>query len=204
MLGAFNGLYESTDRGDTVTRISTLRVNAFAGDPLVYGVPGNADFLLFGSGTTIHRRTTSAGAITSIATLPATVVDVDADRSNSQHLFALTASQVFFSSAATPSFSNVTGNLASLSPGVLRTMAHVDTVGALVVGADRGAFIAYAGTGYTSWSRLGTGLPNAPVFELEYDPTDQILLAGLLGRGAWTLTPIPAPPELLFSNGFEP
>jgi hypothetical protein len=204
VIGAFNGLYESADRGDTVARISTLPVNPFFGDPLVYGVPGNADFLLFGSGTQVYRRTASAGAISSIATLPSTVVDVAVDRTTPARLYALTTSAVFFSSAATPAFSNVTGNLASFSPGTLRTLAHVPSSGALVVGADRGVFIAYPGSGYTSWSRLGTGLPNAPVFELEYDPTDQLLLAGLLGRGAWTLTPIPAPTDLLFANGFEP
>lgn len=204
VIGAFNGLYESSDRGDTVTRISTLRVNAFVGDPLVYGVPGNADFLLFGSGTQVYRRTAAAGTISSIGTLPATVVDVAVDRDTPTRLFAMTAGQVFFSSAATPSFANVTGNLGTFSPGVLRTMAHVAGSGALVVGADRGVFIAYPSTGYTNWQRLGTGLPNAPVFELEFDTTDQLLLAGLLGRGAWTLTPIPAGTDLLFANGFEP
>jgi hypothetical protein len=37
------------------------------------------------------------------------------------------------------------------------------------------------------WGELGIGLPNAPVWDLEYDATDGVLLAATLGRGAWTL-----------------
>lgn len=204
VIGARNGLYESTNRGDTVTRISTLQVTPFEGDPLVYGVPGNPDYLLFGAGAQIHRRTAAAGAITSIATLPATVGDLTVDRLDPTRMFAITASQVFYSSAATPSFNSVTGNLPTYSPGVLRSVAHASAQGALLVGSDRGVFVSYQGSGYSTWFRIGTGLPNAPVYELEFDPTDQLLLAGLLGRGAWTLASVPVEPNLLFANGFEP
>ena len=204
VIGARNGLYESTNRGDTVTRISTLQVTPFEGDPLVYGVPGNPEFLMFGVGAQIHRRTEATGTITSIATLPATVGDLTVDRGNPTRLFAITAGQVFHSSAATPSFNNVTGNLPTLGPGVLRSVAHTSAQGALLVGSDRGVFVSYQGSGYGTWYRLGSGLPNAPVYELEFDPADQLLLAGLLGRGAWTLASVPAEPDLLFANGFEP
>jgi hypothetical protein len=40
---------------------------------------------------------------------------------------------------------------------------------------------------FSNWSKLGSGLPNAPVFRMEYNAADQILVAGTLGRGAWTL-----------------
>ena len=32
------------------------------------------------------------------------------------------------------------------------------------------------------------GLPHALVLDLHYDANDDVLVAGLLGRGAWTLT----------------
>jgi len=35
---------------------------------------------------------------------------------------------------------------------------------------------------------LGIGLPNVPVRDLAYDVADDLLLAGTLGRGAWTIT----------------
>src|SRR5262249_38725724 len=38
-----------------------------------------------------------------------------------------------------------------------------------------------------NWTRLGDGLPHALTLDLHYDYTDNLLLAGTLGRGAWTL-----------------
>ena len=35
------------------------------------------------------------------------------------------------------------------------------------------------------WSEFVAGLPGAPVYELDYDAVDDVLLAGTLGRGAW-------------------
>ncbi len=37
---------------------------------------------------------------------------------------------------------------------------------------------------------FGQGLPNIVVKDLEYDATDDVLIAGTLGRGAWTLTDV--------------
>jgi hypothetical protein len=34
---------------------------------------------------------------------------------------------------------------------------------------------------------LGAGLPNVFVWDLDYNATDDVLVAGTLGRGAWTL-----------------
>ena len=39
-----------------------------------------------------------------------------------------------------------------------------------------------------TWTRLGENLPHVQVFDLHYDYTDNVLVAGTLGRGAWTLT----------------
>ena len=56
-----------------------------------------------------------------------------------------------------------------------------------MVGTDRGVYALKLDG--TAWDALGTGLPNAPVFELDYDIARDKLMAGLLGRGAWVLTP---------------
>jgi len=34
---------------------------------------------------------------------------------------------------------------------------------------------------------LGDNLPNAPVYDMVYDVTDDVLVVGTLGRGAWTV-----------------
>lgn len=203
---ASNGVYESSDQGATVSRIATQVGNAFVGDPLVYGVPGNAEFLYFGSGTGLFLRTAVGEAPTQRSTLASNIIDVAADPATPTRLFAMTATTVHLSTNSAQSFSDVTGNLQTLSPGQLRTMAFVSRAGGqlLVVGTDRGAFAAPA-PGYNSWSRLGQGLPNALVFELEYNATRDVLIAGMLGRGAWRLdAPALAPPaNEIFQSGFE-
>lgn len=212
LIGANNGVYESLDGGGTVTLISPVsplvRVNAFRGDPIVYGAVGNPGYILLGGGTPpatngVYVRPNATGTLAQVGTLPAAVQDLAVDPDDVQRVVGLTSNQVLLSTNGGAVFGDVTGNLVSgFAPGVLRTMAYVpgatDTV---VVGADRGVFVASAPS-FNSWTRLGTGLPNAVVFELEYDRQDQVLIAGLLGRGAWRLTTIQT--EALFSNGFEP
>ena len=48
------------------------------------------------------------------------------------------------------------------------------------------------GAGYATWDQLGTGLPNALVYDLDYDATDDVLVVGTMGRGSWKLTNISA------------
>jgi hypothetical protein len=38
------------------------------------------------------------------------------------------------------------------------------------------------------WTLLGDGLPHTPAFDIHYDYTDNVLVAGTLGRGEWTLS----------------
>lgn len=203
IIGASNGVYESLDRGDSIDRISTARINGFNGDPVVYGVDGNAGFLYFGAGTGLHLRPSDAGALEQIATLPATVVDVSVDITAPEQMFAITQTSVHYSNNGGSSFSLVTGNLVSgLAPGRLRTMEFIPGADpALIVGANRGVYIAFASSGYSTWTQLGSGLPNAVVYELEFDHTDRVLLAGTLGRGAWVLD-FPFQPDI-FKDGFE-
>jgi hypothetical protein len=203
---ASNGVYESTDQGATVSRIGIERGNASVGDPLVYGVPGNAEFLYFGSGTGLLLRTAAGTAATQRSTLPANIVDVAADPATPTRLFAMTSNTVHLSTNSASNFSDITGNLQSLSPGQLRTMAFVSRTpgNLLVVGTDRGTFAAPA-PGFNAWVRLGQGLPNALVFELEYNATRDVLIAGMLGRGAWRLDApaLGSQGNDIFRNGFE-
>jgi hypothetical protein len=43
-------------------------------------------------------------------------------------------------------------------------------------------------TNRSQWSQLATKLPHGLVNDLHYNYTDNVLVAGILGRGAWTLT----------------
>jgi sugar lactone lactonase YvrE len=59
----------------------------------------------------------------------------------------------------------------------------------LVLGTDVGAFTALDGGGSgTSWSVLGTNLPNAAINDVTLGP-DGNVYAAMHGRGVWSITP---------------
>lgn len=207
IIGAVNGVYESLDQGGTITRISTARINAIAGKPIVYGVPGNAEYLYYAAGNALWLRTATAQAPVQVGTAgSATLRDVATDPDLTSRVFALNSTTVFLSTTSGSSFTDVTGNLLSFSPGELRTLAYIPNGSndALVVAGDRGAFVAFANRGFRSWLRLGTELPNVPVLTLDFDAVDNVLVAGTLGRGAWKLAPVvPLISDDLLIDGFE-
>jgi hypothetical protein len=192
IIGGANGAYESTDRGDNLTRVSTTVVNRNAID---YGGRrdgvDNPDVLYVGSGSQVLARTaTTFGALAATAALPAgvgTIVDVLMHPADWMTVFALDNDQVFQSTDAGASWGDITGNLVDFN---LRSLEFVfDTitsVGALLAGGDGGVYRSLT-TALGVWTELGAGLPNAPVWDMDYDPIDDVLVAGTLGRGAWLI-----------------
>jgi|GEM_PF-1071891 len=204
---ANNGVYESLDQGGTVTQISTVRGNSIVGSPVVYGSPGNAAYVHLASDARTYTRTMEGGTLNQLAhVFPLNVVDVDIDSAQVSRLFAITATTVYLSTDSGAVYSDISGNLSSLSPGNLRSMVLVPRAigNALVVGTDRGTFISFS-PAYNSWQRLGSGLPNAGVYELSYHVGRDVLIGGLLGRGAWRLNNLSTATASasIFRNGFE-
>jgi hypothetical protein len=195
--GANNGVYESTDDLDTVARISTSVVSVGSGGAIAYGTVGNPDALYFASGDRVFVRTAAPPAAPA-NTDPAsgntnTINGVAIDPDNASQAFAVNSNQVFRTTNAGAPWTDVTGNLVTaFSPGTLRSVAYVARASgdAIAVGSDRGVFVALESDGFAVWSRLGTGLPNAPVWELSDDAAHDILVAGTLGRGAWSFSPV--------------
>lgn len=193
VIGGSNSVYESMDQGDTIREVEPGGIIANGTGPhsLAYGATGNADILYVGSGNRVFVRTAAPpAALTQSATYPGTgtVSGVTINNTNPQNAFVVDATNVFRTADAGGSWANVTGNLLTLTPGTIRSVAFssADAAGSVIVGSDNGVFFA-PGPAFNTWAVLGTGLPRAPVYDLEYDATDKILLAGLLGRGAWTI-----------------
>ena len=90
--------------------------------------------------------------------------------------------------------------LASISALDFRTIEFIaQTSGDVVaVGTRSGVFVLPA-SGNT-WSMLGNALPDVLVFDLRYQPSNQTLYAGTLGRGVWSYS---LAVDTLFANGFE-
>ena len=195
VIGAANSVYESLNQGSTIREIGPgIGSNNLGRNTLAYGAAGNTDILYVGSGSNVYVRTAAQPApLVQSAAYPgsSSVLGVVLDPDDPLVAFALDSQNVFHTSDGGASWTNVTGNLLSLDPGQLRTLEYVSQAGddGLVVGADRGVFSALDSGSFDSWQVVGTGFPNAPVFDLDYDADDDILTDGTLGRGAWTKTP---------------
>jgi hypothetical protein len=190
ILGGSNGAYESFNRGDTIAQVGPGSVNrnaiAYGGRRL--GVD-NPDVLYVGSGAQVLVRTAAAGPYAASAYPGGTVTGIALNPEDWQEAFVTDAASVFRTTDAGASWTNVTHNLQAFTPGLLRSAAFILAgPGAVMVGTDRGVYALKLDG--TVWDSLGTGLPNAPVFELDYDVARDKLMAGLLGRGAWVLTPL--------------
>lgn len=208
LFGGLHDLYESLDRGDTITALG-LGSNAFPGvsnrptAALVYGgVTGGVDNVdliyaisnrgLNPDGPNVFVRLAGAGAPVQTATSPGTAIlrDVAVDFADSGNAWVVNAVGEVFSTVNTGAiWTNVTGNLPS-GTTVLRTIAFVPgSPDAIVVGGNNGVFrMATDNPGV--WNQFGTGMSNAPVWDLDYDAADDMLAAATMGRGVWTLTPV--------------
>ena len=89
---------------------------------------------------------------------------------------------VFETTNGGQSWTDISGNLPDIASDAL-VLSH----GKLALGTDAGAFTAAAGQGSaTTWSRLGTGLPNVVVDDLT-DGHDGYIYAATHGRGVWRI-----------------
>jgi hypothetical protein len=201
VIGGSMAFYESLNQGDSITQINGpgATVNGATSNAMAYGGRSggadNQDVLYVGSGTAVFLRTTAGGNLASTAALPAgagTVRDVVLDPDDWRSAYVIDSNQVFRTTDAGATWTDITGNLAELGAGAFNTNAFVAGAGdprkLLLVGTNAGVFVSFSSSGFTSWNKLGTGLPNVPVWDLVYDVRDEVLVAGTLGRGAWTIT----------------
>jgi hypothetical protein len=183
-------VYESLDQGDTIEEIGpNIEVNESG--PIAYGAAGNPDMLYVGSRNKVFVRTAAKPApLVASATYPGTeeVIGIASDPNDPETAFVIDSEKVFRTTDAGASWTELTGNLPSFDPIALRSVAYAAGLGegALAVGTNAGVFVASA-PDFSTWERLGSGLPNVPVFRLQYSAADNLFLAGTLGRGAWTL-----------------
>jgi len=195
IIGAQNSVYESDDQGDTITEIgpgiaTNEAVPTTSAVPIAYGTDGNPDILYIGAGSEVFIRTAPHPApLAASATYPGTdpVVGIALPPADPQTAYVIDAAKVFRTPDAGGTWNDITGGLLALGGVVLHSVAFCPDLegGSVVVGTNAGVFAA-AAPAFT-WSRLGAGLPTVPVLRLEYAASDQFLIAGTLGRGAFTL-----------------
>jgi hypothetical protein len=191
VFGARNGVYESTDRGNNLsfvpgaptTNMETSIVYGHAQDPLLI-VAGGANQVYVRSGDMTDLAPTEAP-------FPGTrVVDIAIDPADSLALHVIDETGVFRTPDLGASWQPITGNLASFNPGRLSSIEYIEgragTPDRLVVGTNAGVYVAL-GPAFDRWAKLGSGLPNVLVYDMVYEPSDDLLTIGTLGRGTFTL-----------------
>jgi len=159
--------------------VSTL---AFGGR---MGMTDNPDVLYAGTGSGVYFRSTSGGTLNPTSTpFPGGgVTDIALDPNDWQHAFVTSSTGVWETTNAGDSWTNRTGNLTNSN---LRTVVFAEqgAVDAVLVGGLTGVSRMITDDP-GDWHEYGQFLPNAVVYDLDFNATDDVLLAGTLGRGAW-------------------
>jgi len=203
-IGGQNGVYESLDRGETIRAIAPgIRANSIGFQGLAYGSLDNPDVLYVGGsnqvgvfpGRKLFVRTAPPPApLTQSLSYPGTrpIAAIAIDPNNGNHAFIVDAGSIYRTTDAGTTWTDVTGDIGDFEPSVLRSAAFIHTLhgDALAVGTNRGIYLASSRDGYASWNLLGGNMPTAPVLDLRYEAQSDKLVAGLLGRGAWTLSDV--------------
>jgi hypothetical protein len=199
LIGTAN-IYESTNRGDSLTNLgftgAFIGGNQGLGQPMAYGgrLSGVAFPTVFyvGAGATIFHRV--SGSIVTLPAYPGAVVrTIVMNPQNYQQVFVVDINnRVWGSFDEGASWIELTANLPSLTSEVdtIEIFSPDQTIRNMVLIA--GGFNTFQmrrpGAGGASWIPLSSALPNALVQDLHYDYTNNVLVAGSLGRGSWTLS----------------
>jgi hypothetical protein len=148
-----------------------------------------------GAGARILHRVHLGDPITTLSAYPGgNVMNLAVDPQDYRRLYVVDQQNRIWASADEgASWSDLTANLHQLTNdyvgrtiGIYSTPSNPNAV--LIVGAQGGVFeMPHPGQETPNWTVLGDGLPHALVLDLHYDYTDNLLVVGTLGRGAWIL-----------------
>lgn len=203
LIGTAN-LYESMNRGDSLANlgfqsqfIKSLayggRLGGVAKPDVLYA--GTAGSNLIATPTVLHRVNVGDPIAALTAYPGGDARSLVIDPQNYKNVFVLdTQSKVWASRDEGASWTEFTSNLAKLTDeGVVLEIFNpggTKDLSVLILGGASGAFQLKkpATTTKPKWSKLSSKLPNVQVSDLHYDYTKNVLAAGTLGRGAWTLT----------------
>ncbi len=202
-IGTENNVFESMNQGDTVTDlgvVGTVSSLAYGGTS---GGVANPDVLYVGSDLGLFVRTGAGGSLQPLTSYPGgDPADIVLDPTDWRRAFVVSGSSVYMTPDAGQTWTNLTYNLADSE---LRSIEYITAPSGstgIVVGGNSGVDVFRFG-GSNVWQEAATGLPNAPTSDLHFNTTDNVLLAGTLGRGAWIVvnaSDILTPPGLVVSN----
>lgn len=209
VIGGGSAVYESFDGGQTLTELfragnpvggvgpfqlfgAAMAYGGTSGgvaDPSVLWIGANAQvFLRFGGFNSPITKTNYAGG---------NVRDLVINPNNWRNAIVVDATNhVWLTADGGASFTDISGNLTGgTSPltSDLFSAAFVpgSSTNLIYVGARDGVYVMKSAQ-QGVWSRYGSFMPDVPVYSLQYVPSQQLLVAGTMGRGAFTASAIGA------------
>jgi hypothetical protein len=199
-------IYESLDRGDSLANLGSTGDfigNMLGATPMAYGgrlagIPYPDVFYVGQTSAVIFHRVALGGPITTLNNYPgdrnARILSLVMDPQNYRHVFVLSADgRVWGSFDEGVSWTELTANLPTLSSSI-RVLEFVRPAAqgkpaVLLAGGLGGVFqLRHPRTPGAQWRPLTKQLPHGLVLDLHYDANDDVVVAGFLGRGAWTLS----------------
>ena len=187
------------------------------GTALVYGGQsggvGNPNLILSGAGTNLYLRVQANTPLTRVQSYQGSAIrSIVADRDNWKSVYVLDSNaNVWWTPDVTSNaqpFQKLTYDLQGLTsdPRVLTQVlaqdgrkillvgggsAPLDSLGQPIPGAASGGVYQLLAPdptdGQPHWRKLGLNLPNALVDDIRYNFTDDVLIIGTFGRGAFTI-----------------
>ena len=220
-----SSIYETADRFETLTEIRSLNRDAtervFA---TAFGCPSAPDLMYYAYGSlhngngfiAVRRGLGEDGVPSSDDVIEDTNYvgiwprDIEIDQDDCATAYALDQSDIHVTNNGGATWRTITGNLASAP---VRRLNLTDLVivpagglfganRAIVVGGRAGVHVMFP-ENEGHWYSINEGLPHAPVWDLDYSVEDTVLIAGTLGRGAWSLTPGPTATGQLANRAME-
>jgi hypothetical protein len=178
-------VFESVDQGDNIVSLGA----ASNANGLAYGHASNEELLWAAAPGGVFVRTTAGGALAATAFVGG-AQDVVSDPGDAATAYVITGTRVLVTTNTGANWTDVTGDLNQLDPGALQQVTFIpsSTVDRVVVAATHGVYV-MAENAQGFWNELGPAtLPNAPVFDLDYEASNDLLVVGTMGRGAWSLS----------------
>ncbi|CAM1372723.1 Glycoside hydrolase [Tenacibaculum litopenaei] len=184
--GGFGDIYKSTNRGDTWkslnSGVGTIEFISIA--------PSNPNVIYVSSGSNV-KMTTNGGTSWTNVNHPqiATVKSIEVHPTKPNEVYiaytGYTAGKVYKSTDSGKNWSNITGSLPNIPTHKIIYKTGTSD-GELFLATDLGVY--YRNNTKGDWVRLGQGLPNVIVYDLEIHYGTNKLRAATYGRGLWEVS----------------
>ena len=184
IFGGFGDIYKSTNRGDSWTNLSS----GVGSIEYISIAPSNADVIYVSGTNGLVKRTANGGTSWTAITKPqvGNVKSIEVHPTNPSEVYiaysGYQTGKVYKSTDSGANWTNITGSLPNIPTHQIRYKT-ASTDGELFLATDLGVY--YRTNTAGDWVKLGTGLPNVIVYDLEIHYATEKLRVATFGRGVW-------------------